>query len=78
MLNRPSKGYYTESEAAAALGISIDALRALVKTEIVHDQDSPHVASNNYQPSELLTLRLILGGMRVPEAQVAPQAEATL
>lgn len=74
-MTRPSKGYYTENEAAGALGLTIEELRALVKTHIVRDENSPHVASANYQPSDLLALRLILSGLRPTIPDPAPLAE---
>lgn len=68
---RPAKGYYSEVEAAASLGVSIDKLRSLIRSHIVHgDDEMLYVASATYQPSDLLILRMMLNAR-----QHSPQAE---
>lgn len=71
-MSRPSKGYYTENEAASALGVSVDELRVLVRTHISRDPDAPN--STFYQPSELLAVRLILNGLRPADREAVPVA----
>lgn len=62
--NRSAKSHYTESEAAVALGVSVEQLRTLIRSHIVKtDEDMAHVAAASYQPSDLLVLRMILKGL---------------
>lgn len=39
LINRNSKSFFSESEAAEALGISIDRFRDLVRTHIAQSED---------------------------------------
>lgn len=62
IITRPVKQSYTEAEAASALGVSVDQLRALMRQHIVQaDDDAAQLPSATYQPSDLLVLRMILG-----------------
>ncbi len=64
LATRASKSYYSESEAAEALGVSIDQFRSLVRTHIVHGEDEQEMTpSTTFQPSDLVVLRL-LGNLR--------------
>lgn len=73
--NRPAKSHYTESEAAVALGVSVEQLRTLIRSHIVKtDEDMAHVAAATYQPSDLLVLRMILKGMSTAELESVPAA----
>ncbi len=64
LATRASKSYYSESEAAEALGVSIDQFRSLVRTHIVHAEEEQHmIPSTTFQPSDLVILRL-LGNLR--------------
>lgn len=57
---RPPKGYYNESEAAQALGVSLDEFRALVRTHLLDsDDDLAHLPRMYYQPSDLVVLRML-------------------
>ncbi|MGJ5814694.1 hypothetical protein [Paludibaculum fermentans] len=57
---RPGKGYYNETEAAQALGITIDSLRALVRQHILQSEDEmANLPMTTFQPSDLLLLRLL-------------------
>ncbi|MGC4048294.1 MAG: hypothetical protein QM757_01070 [Paludibaculum sp.] len=57
---RPAKGYYSETEAAQALGLTIDSLRALVRQHILHSEDElANLSMTTFQPSDLLLLRLL-------------------
>jgi hypothetical protein len=62
---RSQKSHYSESEAAVALGLSVEELRSLVRNHILknNEEDASHVASATYQPSDLLILRMVLRGM---------------
>lgn len=58
---RPGKGYYNETEAAHALGLSLDGLRTLVRRHILESEDDVHnLPITSFQPSDLLLLRLLL------------------
>ncbi len=66
---RPAKSHYSESEAAVALGVSVEQLRTLIKSHILKgDEDPQNVAQATFQPSDLLILRMMLGGLRPPPA----------
>ena len=68
---RPTKSHYSESEAASALGVSVDELRTLIRSHIVKaEEDMVNVPTTTFQPSDLLVLRMILRGMRAPQAEV--------
>jgi hypothetical protein len=57
---RPGKGYYSETEAAQALGLTIDSLRALVRQHILQSEDElANLPMTTFQPSDLLLLRLL-------------------
>ncbi|MBL8212110.1 MAG: hypothetical protein JNK87_15445 [Bryobacterales bacterium] len=73
--NRSAKSHYTESEAAVALGVSVEQLRTLIRSHIVKtDEDMAHVAAATYQPSDLLVLRMILKGMSTAQLESVPAA----
>lgn len=62
---RPNKSHYSESEAAFALGVSVDELRTLIRSHIVKaEEDMANLPTTSFQPSDLLVLRMILNGMR--------------
>jgi hypothetical protein len=72
---RSAKSQYTESEAAVALGVSVEQLRTLIRSHIVKtDEDMAHVAAATYQPSDLLILRMILKGMAPSQPENVPAA----
>lgn len=55
-----SKAQYTETEAAAQLGISPEELRELIRLHIVQDDaDAGNVPMMTFQASDLLVLRLL-------------------
>jgi len=57
---RSAKSFYSEIEAAQALGISIDRFRDLVRTHIAQSEDEVNnIAATTYQASDLLVLRLL-------------------
>lgn len=56
---RPGKGHYTESEAAQTLGVSLEEFRVLVRRHILQsDDEMSNIPITNFQPSDLLLLRL--------------------
>jgi hypothetical protein len=57
---RPGKGHYSETEAAEALGLSVEKLRALVRRHIADsDEDLTNLSIAHLQPSDLLLLRIL-------------------
>ena len=62
MNRRPPKGYYTEMEVAATIGVSVDELRTLVKHNITNSEDDMgNLPKTWFQPSDVLLLRLLAG-----------------
>jgi len=58
--SRPAKGYYTEAEAAAAAGLSLDQFRALVRRYILESEDDiANLAVTSFQPSDLALVRVL-------------------
>jgi len=69
LASRPAKAHYSESEAAAALDISVEELRSLIRDHIVRDDnDMANLAMTSFQPSDLLVLRILTA--RAPTATV--------
>jgi len=59
---KPRKAQYSETEAAEALGVSTDELRRLIRHHIVgREDDLAPLSQANFQPSDLLLLRLLAG-----------------
>ena len=59
---RPGKGQYSETEAAEELGISVAQLRTMIRSHVVdRDEDLNNVPVTQFQPSDLLILRLLTG-----------------
>jgi hypothetical protein len=76
-ITRPGKNHFSESEAAVVLGVSVEELRALIQRHILKSEEDAHnVATTVFQPSDLLILRMILGGMRSPQAAASNEAES--
>jgi hypothetical protein len=66
---KPHKSQYSETEAAEALGVSIDELRRLIRRHIVGDEDDlAPLSQANFQPSDLLLLRILAGRCPLPAA----------
>ena len=57
MVNKASKVYYSEDEAARKLGLSVDQLRSLVRDHISTGEETPAV--ENFQLSDLVLLRIL-------------------
>jgi hypothetical protein len=65
LAQKTTRTHYSESEAAEALGVSVEQLRALIKNYVVvADEDLTNVPNATFQPSDLLLLR-ILSGLQV-------------
>jgi hypothetical protein len=60
LTTRNSKCFFSETEAAQTLGISIERFRELVRTHIApSEDDAGNIAATTYQSSDLLVLRLL-------------------
>jgi len=69
--SRPVKSYYSEAEAAVALGVTLEEFRTLIRSHIVErEDDMANVPTATYQPADLLILRMILNGMKPAEEAV--------
>jgi hypothetical protein len=67
MALKTSKAHYTEVEAAEALGVSTDQLRALIRRHIADEEtDLKNVSIATFQPSDLLLLRLLASRLSMP------------
>jgi hypothetical protein len=61
-VSRSAKSQYSEAEAAAELGITVDALRKVIRSHVVdRDEDLGNIPATTFQPSDLLVLRLLSG-----------------
>ena len=59
---KSQKAQYSENEAAAQLGVSVDQLRVLVKRHIIRTEDEiPLIPVASFQPADLLLLRFLAG-----------------
>jgi hypothetical protein len=59
ILTKPNKSQYSEAEAAAEIGVSVDQLRTLIKSFVVDQEDLNNVPSATFQPSDLVLLRIL-------------------
>ena len=60
ILTKPNKSQYSEAEAAAEIGVSVDELRSLIKSRIVdREEDLNNVPAAIYQPPDLVMLRFL-------------------
>jgi hypothetical protein len=60
--NRTGKSQYSEAEAAEELGISVQQLRTVIRSNVVdQDEDLNNVPVTSFQPSDLVILRLMTG-----------------
>lgn len=69
---RPAKGYFTEAEAAKALGLSLPQFRAMVRRHIVDSEgDMANLSLTSFQPSDLAVLRILVATAPLEKAAVA-------
>ena len=55
-----SRCFYSETEAAKTLGITIDRFRELIRIHIAQSEDEiNNIAATTYQSSDLLVLKLL-------------------
>jgi len=73
LATKATKSQYSEIEAAQELGVTVDQLRALIRSHIAQsDEDLNHVSTASFHPSDLLVLK-ILSGLN---ARPTPQGSA--
>ena len=64
---KPAKTQYSENEAAAELGVSLEELRTLIRSHIIEtDEDLNNVPMASFHPSDLLVLKLLLSSKANP------------
>lgn len=67
---KPGKTQYSEHEAAAELGVSVEQLRVLIRSHIAEsDEDLNHIAVASFHPSDLLLLKLLARSQSSPTPQ---------
>ena len=60
MPGKTTKSYYSESEAARSMGISIDELRTLIRRHIVDsEEDMSNCPKATFYPADLVVLKLL-------------------
>ncbi len=60
---KTAKSQYTEIEAASQLGLSVDALRSLIRKHIVtSDEELGASTLANFHPADILLFRLLAEG----------------
>ena len=68
--SKAAKTQYSETEAAEELGVSVEELRALIRSHIVEtEEDLSTVSVASFQPSDLLLLKFLSGGMPEPQSE---------
>jgi hypothetical protein len=59
-----NKTQYSEPEAAQELGVTVEQLRALIRSHIAQsEEDLNHVAVATFHPSDLLVLKILAGSL---------------
>ena len=73
--SRAGKSQYSETEAAAELGVSVSQLRTMIRSHVVdRDEDLSNVPVTQFHPSDLVILRMLTGMSSQQNTQ--PQIEA--
>ncbi|MGH9660267.1 MAG: hypothetical protein ACRD96_17080 [Bryobacteraceae bacterium] len=52
---------FTEAEASAALGISVDELRSLVRQHVIRDESEPELPVVLFRATDLIMFKMLLG-----------------
>ena len=66
-LTKPNKSEYSETEAAAEIGVTVEELRSLVKSRIVdREEDLGNVPAATYHPPDLVMLRFLVLQRQIP------------
>jgi hypothetical protein len=67
---KPAKTQYSENEAAAELGVSLEELRTLIRSHIIEtDEDLNNVPMASFHPSDLVVLKLLLSSKANPTTE---------
>lgn len=63
--SKAAKTQYSETEAAEELGVSVEQLRAFIRSRIVETEEDPSstVSVASFQRTDLLLLKFLAGGM---------------
>lgn len=70
LATKTNKTQYSELEAARELGLSVDQLRALIRSHIAQSEDDlNHVSTASFHPSDLLVLKILSGLNGTPTPQ---------
>lgn len=68
--NKQAKSHYSETEAAEALGVSVDELRTVIRRHVVQgEEEMANVASATFQFLDLLALRMLLSQFQAESAK---------
>jgi hypothetical protein len=60
MPGKNTRSYYSESEAARSMGLSVEELRALIRRHIVDsEEDMSNCPKATFYPADLIVLRLL-------------------
>jgi hypothetical protein len=66
-----TKAYYSESEAARSLGMTVLEFRALVRRHIVErEEDMPNVELTTFHAADLLLLKMLSAGSEEPVSEL--------
>ncbi|MEP7354302.1 MAG: hypothetical protein ABI824_13830 [Acidobacteriota bacterium] len=67
---RVGKSQYSETEAAAELGVSVGQLRTMIRSHVTDkDEDLSNVPVTQFHPSDLVILRMLAGLSQEVEAK---------
>lgn len=70
LASKITKSQYSELEAAQELGVSVEQLRALIRSHIAQsEEDLTHVSTASFHPSDLLVLKILSGLQGRPTPQ---------
>ena len=62
LAQKTTKSHYSETEAAEALGVSVERLREIVKNHVVvAEEDLSNLPNTTFQSSDLILLRILSG-----------------
>lgn len=62
LATKSNKSQYSELEAAQELGVTVEQLRALIRSHIAQsEEDLNHVSTTSFHPSDLLVLKILSG-----------------
>lgn len=69
---KPAKSQYSETEAAAVIGVSVEDLRNIIQHHITGKQEAgDETKATWFRPSDLALLRILVRQHRAPSSQPA-------